>query len=70
LSVLGCWAGCATAAFTHQAHEGSEQAVLEQGRHEEGRIEALRGKSGGERIVDLRREMTAAMERGDQGGAG
>ena len=62
--VFGARAGRAAAAFAREVDDRNEPAVPEQARGEEGRIEALRGKSGGERIVDLRREMTSAMERG------
>jgi fumarate reductase flavoprotein subunit len=62
--VFGRRAGEAAAAHARASGEGREPALLEQARGEAGRIERLRGKRGGERIAQIRREMNQAMESG------
>jgi fumarate reductase flavoprotein subunit len=62
--VFGAWAGQKAVEYAGGVDEGDERPLLEQARHEEDRIERLRGKHGGERIADLRNEMNASMERG------
>jgi fumarate reductase flavoprotein subunit len=64
LLVFGSRAGRAAASFVREVDDGNEAALLEQARQEVARIESLRGKPGGEKIADLRREMKTAMERG------
>lgn len=62
--VFGRRAGEAAVEFAAGSHEGSESGLLEQARAEDGRLEALRGKVGGEKIAQIRREMNSAMESG------
>ncbi len=62
--VFGARAGLVAAEFARGSDEGSNPAILEQGEQEAARIEALRGKQGGEKISQIRREMTTAMEQG------
>ena len=62
--VFGARAGHSAVAFARDSDEGREGPLLEQAAAEASRIEALRGKSGGEKISQLRREMNLAMERG------
>jgi fumarate reductase flavoprotein subunit len=62
--VFGAWAGLAAAEFAGGTDEGDERALQDQARHEVDRIDRLRGKPGGEKIAQLRREMTTAMEQG------
>ena len=62
--VFGARAGGAAVEFARGADAGDDAPLIEQARAEGARIAALRGKSGGERIAELRREMTSAMERG------
>jgi succinate dehydrogenase/fumarate reductase flavoprotein subunit len=62
--VFGAWAGEHAVEYIRGVDEGDDRPLLEQAGQEEARIEKLRGKHGGERIVDLRNEMNASMERG------
>ncbi|MFQ5515355.1 MAG: FAD-binding protein [Myxococcota bacterium] len=62
--VFGARAGRCAAEFASGVGDVAEPALVAQARGEEARIEALRGKSGGEKISQLRREMNLAMERG------
>ncbi|MEE9279825.1 MAG: FAD-binding protein, partial [Myxococcota bacterium] len=62
--VFGARAGQAAVDFTRGAAEGDETPLLEQARGEEGRIETLRSKVGGEKIAHIRRELTLTMESG------
>ncbi len=62
--VFGRRAGHAAVAFCKDAPDPNESAVREQAEHEARRIETLRGKPGGEKIAQLRREMNQAMESG------
>jgi fumarate reductase flavoprotein subunit len=62
--VFGARAGRAAASYARSVADGEERPLVEPARAESDRIAALRGKHGGERIADLRREMNAAMERG------
>ncbi|MCH6562715.1 MAG: FAD-binding protein [Myxococcales bacterium] len=62
--VFGRRAGLAAVEFSRGTDDGKEGPLLEQAKAEGARIEALRGKSGSEKISQLRREMNLAMERG------
>jgi fumarate reductase flavoprotein subunit len=62
--VFGARSGLAAVEFARNAPDTAEAAVREQVRAEEKRLENLRGKSGGEKIAQLRREMNDAMESG------
>ena len=62
--VFGRRAGLAATGFAADSSEGTESHLVEQARAEEGRLEALRGKVGGEKISQIRREMNDAMESG------
>ena len=62
--VFGRRAGLAAAEFAREAPPVPEGIVAEQASAERQRLENLRGKKGGERIAQLRREMTHAMESG------
>ena len=62
--VFGRRAGLAAIAFAKDAPETTDAMVREQVQAEGARIDHLRGKAGGEKISDIRREMTLAMESG------
>ena len=62
--VFGARAGLVAAEFARGSEEGDERDLLDQARHEADRIESLRGKQGGERIAQIRREMASVMEQG------
>jgi fumarate reductase flavoprotein subunit len=62
--VFGRRAGLAAAAFAKDAPDVSDASVREQIDAEGRRIESLRGKIGGEKISQIRREMNEAMESG------
>ena len=62
--VFGARSGLAAVEYARGVGEGAESALLEQARAEEGRLTSLRGKHGGEKIAQLRRELTLAMESG------
>ncbi len=62
--VFGTRAGRSAVEFAGETDEGPDGPLLEQAAAEAARIEALRGKSGGEKISQIRREMNLAMERG------
>jgi fumarate reductase flavoprotein subunit len=62
--VFGRRAGLSAVEFSRGTDDGQEGPLLEQAQAEGAHIEALRGKSGGEKISQLRREMNLAMERG------
>ncbi len=62
--VFGARAGEAAVDFVKGSSDGNENSLVEQGKAEEARIEALRGKHGGEKIADIRRELNLAMETG------
>jgi fumarate reductase flavoprotein subunit len=62
--VFGARAGLAAVEFARGANDGAERTLAEQARAEAGRLDALRGKHGGERIAQIRRELNTAMERG------
>jgi fumarate reductase flavoprotein subunit len=62
--VFGARAGQAAVEFAKGSEDGREGPLLEQAQAEAARIEAMRGKSGGEKISQIRREMNLAMERG------
>jgi fumarate reductase flavoprotein subunit len=46
------------------ASAGREQALVEQAKAEEGRLQTLRNKKGGEKLANIRRELNSAMEAG------
>jgi fumarate reductase flavoprotein subunit len=62
--VFGRRAGLAAVAFAKDARDPTEASVVDQARAEGRRLENLRGKKGGEKISQLRREMNTAMETG------
>ncbi len=62
--VFGARAGLVAAEFARGSEEGDERDLLDQARHEADRIESLRGKQGGDRIAQIRREMASVMEQG------
>ena len=62
--VFGARAGQAAVEFALGSVDGKQGPLVEQAKAEAARIVALRGRSGGEKISQLRREMNLAMERG------
>jgi fumarate reductase flavoprotein subunit len=62
--VFGARAGRAAVEFAQGSADVDEAALVGQAQAEVARIEALRGKTGGEKISQIRREMNLAMERG------
>ncbi len=64
LLVFGARAGRSALAFAKAADPLREGPLVEQAKLEAARIEKLRGKPGGEKISQIRRELNAAMERG------
>jgi fumarate reductase flavoprotein subunit len=62
--VFGTRSGVAAVEFAKGTAEGEGAAMLEQARAEEGRMDALRNKVGGEKIAQIRREMNLTMESG------
>ncbi len=62
--VFGTRAGRAAVEFAKGSSDGDEAGLCEQARAEEARLEALRNKTGGEKMAQLRREMNTAMESG------
>jgi succinate dehydrogenase/fumarate reductase flavoprotein subunit len=62
--VFGARAGRSAVAYAKAADPVREGPVAEQAKAEAARIEKLRGKPGGEKISQIRRELHAAMERG------
>jgi fumarate reductase flavoprotein subunit len=62
--VFGARAGRSAVDFAQRAGEANEARLLEQAQAEVGRIEALRGKHGGEKIAQIRRDLHTTMERG------
>ncbi len=62
--VFGRRAGLAAVSFAKDAPDVSDSSVREQIDAEARRIESLRGKTGGEKISQIRREMNEAMENG------
>jgi fumarate reductase flavoprotein subunit len=62
--VFGARSGRAAAEFAKGSSSGDEKAALDQARSEESRLERLRGKHGGEKIAQIRRELNLAMESG------
>jgi fumarate reductase flavoprotein subunit len=62
--VFGARAGRSAAAFARGANDGGESALLEEAELEASRLDSLRGKHGGERIAQIRRELRTTMERG------
>jgi len=62
--VFGRRCGVAALDFVGNAGEGDERQLVEQAKAEEGRMESLRGKHGGEKMSQIRRELNLAMERG------
>ncbi len=62
--VFGARAGRAAVEFSKGSTSGDEKNALDQARSEEGRLERLRGKHGGEKIAQIRRELNLATESG------
>jgi fumarate reductase flavoprotein subunit len=62
--VFGARAGEAAAKFAAGSSAGPDAAALEQARSEEARLARLRGKHGGEKIAQIRRELCHATETG------
>ena len=62
--VFGARSGRAAAEFSKSSSSGDEKNALDQARSEEGRLERLRGKHGGEKIAQIRRELNLALESG------
>ena len=62
--VFGRRAGEAAVRFANDSADGDERVLVEQAQAENGRMEALRSKVGGERIATIRHEMNEAMESG------
>jgi fumarate reductase flavoprotein subunit len=62
--VFGARSGHAAAEFAAGSSAGSEAGALEQARSEEARLAKLRGKHGGEKIAQIRRELNHATESG------
>ncbi len=62
--VFGARAGRSALEFARDSAAPDETRAVELAEAEGGRIEALRGKKGGEKISEIRREMNATMERG------
>ena len=62
--VFGARSGRAAVQFSNGSSTGDEKNALEQARSEEARLERLRGKHGGEKIAQIRRELNLATESG------
>src|SRR5258705_8502091 len=62
--VFGARSGRAAAEFAAGSSAGSETSALEQGRSEAARLAKLRGKHGGEKIAQIRRELKHGTESG------
>jgi len=62
--VFGARSGIAAAEYAAGSTSGDEKSALEQARSEESRLERLRGKHGGEKIAQIRRELNLATESG------
>ena len=62
--MFGQRSGQAAVEFAGGVETLAESALLEQARAEEGRLDALRTKAGGEKIAQLRRELNLTMESG------
>jgi len=62
--VFGARSGRAAAEFSKSSMAGDERNALDQARSEEARLERLRGKHGGEKIAQIRRELNLATESG------
>ena len=62
--VFGARSGRAAAQYAAGSASGDEKNALDQARSEEGRLERLRGKHGGEKIAQIRRELNLATESG------
>jgi fumarate reductase flavoprotein subunit len=62
--VFGARAGKAAVEFARGSSDSSQPALVETAKAEAGRIESLRGKPGGERMAQIRRELNTTMERG------
>jgi fumarate reductase flavoprotein subunit len=62
--VFGRRSGVAATRFANDSSEGNESVLIEQAKSEAGRMDALRNKTGGEKISQIRREMNQAMETG------
>jgi fumarate reductase flavoprotein subunit len=62
--VFGARAGDEALAFAKQASQGNEDSLRAQADAAHGRVEALRGRKGGERVAALKHELRHAMEDG------
>jgi fumarate reductase flavoprotein subunit len=62
--VFGASAGKNALAYSKGSSDGNEQVLRGQADAEAGRIEALRGRSGSEKISTIRKELNTAMESG------
>jgi fumarate reductase flavoprotein subunit len=62
--VFGARAGLEALRYARGTNGANEAACVRQTEEEAGRIAALRGKRGGERLSQLRRELGASMEQG------
>ena len=62
--VFGARTGLAALQYAKGASGANDAACLRQAEEEAARVAGLRGKRGGERIAQLRRELGATMERG------
>ncbi len=62
--VFGARSGRAAAEFAKGSATGDEKNALDQARSEEARLDRLRGKHGGEKIAQIRRELNLATESG------
>ncbi len=62
--VFGARSGNAAAAIARSSSSGDEKNALDQARSEEARLERLRGKHGGEKIAQIRRELNLSTESG------
>jgi fumarate reductase flavoprotein subunit len=63
--VFGARAGQHAVGYARGSDEGNEDRLRSQAEEEAARVEALRGKQkGGEKLVQIRREMQAALEEG------
>jgi fumarate reductase flavoprotein subunit len=62
--VFGARAGLAALKYSRGTSRANEAACIRQCEEEAARVSALRGKRGGERMAQLRRELGEALERG------
>jgi len=62
--VFGAAAGINSLEYAKGTSEGNDDSLRAQAEEEAARVDAIRGKSGGERISQIRREMNDTMESG------